>query len=69
MNIEDYLRNHNKKYLIFDFDLTLVQLLIPWNINIEKTGKYFQSLDPILAKECSNYNYQGYNKMIEKYGP
>ncbi len=69
MNLKNYLNIHSKKYLIFDFDLTLVELLIPWNIVIEKTRKYFESLDPVLAKECRDFGYVGYNKMIKKFGP
>lgn len=58
----------NKKHLVFDFDLTLVELLIPWEIMINKTRKYFYSIDQTLAKEIDNFGYDGYNKMIKKYG-
>ena len=68
MNLKTYLQNNSKKYLVFDFDLTLVELLIPWHIVINRTREYFESINPILAKECEDFGYEGYNKMIKKYG-
>jgi len=68
MDISEYLKNNHKKHLIFDFDLTLIELIIPWNIVIDKTRKYLMSVDPILSQECEHFGYEGYNKMIKKYG-
>lgn len=68
MILKNYLKNRHKKYLIFDFDLTLIELIIPWNIVIKKVRDYLRSVDPVLEKECEDFGYSGYNKMIEKYG-
>lgn len=69
MNLEEYLGKTSKKHLVFDFDLTLVELFIEWQIVKEKIHKYFAALDPVLAAECEDLGYAGYNKMIKKYGP
>jgi len=68
--LEEYLDKNPKKYLIFDLDLTLVELVLPWGEIVSTIDKEFQKLDKEIAKRCLDWSWtwQGYNEMVKKYG-
>jgi HAD superfamily hydrolase (TIGR01549 family) len=51
MKFEDYIQIHNKTHLIFDFDATLVLLLLPWHKWHEGLRKEFTALDAEIFNE------------------
>jgi HAD superfamily hydrolase (TIGR01549 family) len=66
-SLQQYLVGNPKSHLIFDLDLTLVELVWPGNTR-KQIREYFNSVDPELALKISGLGYTGYNMMIEKYG-
>jgi len=69
MRLEEYLKQNPKKIIIFDLDLTLIELVVPWEKAISQADQYFKSLDPVMAETCMSEGYTGYNKFITKHGP
>lgn len=68
MELEKYLQINPKKHIIFDFDLTLGELVLPWNLINEKMDREFRKIDKEMAVRCFNWNWSGYNEMVKKYG-
>lgn len=57
----------DKKHLIFDLDLTLVELLWPDDVH-ERTRAFLKTIDRSLAEKTEAWGYEGFNIMIKKYG-
>src|SRR3989344_7011500 len=51
MTLPDYLKTSEKTHLIFDFDETLIKLILPWEKAIEKIRKELASLDETICKD------------------
>lgn len=65
---ENYIKEKNKKYIIFDFDETLCTLLINWDPWCEELDNLFLSYD-MVSKDDSDLSYaEMINLCIDKYG-
>lgn len=63
----NHLTAHPKKHLIFDFDGTLVDLLVDWQFWLDSLIAYFRSYEPACVKEDFFASQQNY--FITHYGP
>ena len=59
MSLSDYLKRHQKSHLIFDFDETLIKLIIPWQVEFS-VGSI---KDDLLALDKSIYESFAKNKI------
>jgi HAD superfamily hydrolase (TIGR01549 family) len=69
MKLEEYLGKNKKKYLIFDFDSTLMNLHLPWGIFEKEIHSIIAKFDKGLLTGCKNKSaIHMRNKAIKKYG-
>jgi len=69
--LKNYLKNNKKTHLIFDFDATIFELILPWEKHFDAIEKELSALDQDL---WSNYEQEitgdvvTQHKYIEQYG-
>ncbi len=63
----DQLNAHSKKHLIFDFDGTLVDLLVDWQFWLDSLMTYFHSYEPSCVE--ADFFAAEQNYFIAQYGP
>lgn len=51
MNLQSFLKKNKKTHLIFDFDETLVKLILPWEIWHSKINEKLNNLDKKILKD------------------
>lgn len=68
--LENYLKEKDKKHIIFDFDQTLATLLIDWSVWREEMKEIFLSYGIDFDSRKSEYNKYAeiQNYCVEKYG-
>ena len=69
MKLDEYLKNHPKTHLVFDFDETIATLVLPWSKLKEKLDVEFRKISPEVEKRCKTWDWSEYNTTIKKYGP
>ncbi len=71
MDISSYVQKHNKTHIIFDFDETLVQLILPWDSCLDDIKSELINLDPAIYNKWGDGTIvPSYlqNLYVEKYG-
>lgn len=70
-SLQEYLKSVEKTHLIFDFDDTIVELLLPWDKVVDKISEHLIVLDRTIYesfKKKEIYVNQLENEYILKYG-
>lgn len=69
--LEEYLKKNNKTDIIFDFDATIIELLIPWQHIFDGIREDLRSMDTDIIQEYDNGvigDVMAQNKYLKKYG-
>ncbi len=67
-NLIDFLRHHPKKCLIFDFDETLVRLVMRWSEFKEEIRDFIFKTDPSIDLNCGLSSLGYVNELIKRNG-
>lgn len=67
MQLAQYLANHPKKYLIFDFDETIARIEVDWSDYLSRLAKIYEQFDPDRQHPAFS-GYDGYNDFVKEYG-
>lgn len=67
MDLQNYLRNHQKTHLIFDFDETLFHLILPWDQWEENIKDKLIKVDKIILKNYQD-NKISLSQLMNQYG-
>lgn len=71
MTLEEFVTQNNKTHIIFDFDETIVKLILPWENAMRRIKSDLKQLDPKIINDYYD-NKISYSKLqnlyVEKYG-
>ncbi len=71
MNLKEYIKKNNKRYVIFDFDATLFHLVVPWDRMKDEQLARLREIDAMLWGQCDRGEItftQLLNESIDKHG-